>query len=50
MPTAKRKKCEFACSEAKYLGHVVGGGRVQVDPAKTEAVATWPVPTTVREL
>ena len=47
---AKRKKCEFAKVEAKYLGHVVGGGRVQVDPAKTEAVATWPAPTTVREL
>ncbi len=47
---AKRKKCEFAKTTARYLGHVVGGGRVRVDPAKTEAVATWPQPKTVHEL
>ena len=47
---AKRKKCSFAETEARYLGHVVGHGRCRVDPAKTEAVRSWPAPTCTKEL
>lgn len=35
---AKRRKCEFAKREIRYLGHLVRDGTVAVDPAKTEAV------------
>ena len=39
---AKLKKCEFARLTLRYLGHIIGQGQVCVDPAKTEAIATWP--------
>ena len=47
---AKRKKCSFAELEVKYLGHVIGYGHCWVDPAKTEAVSSWPPPTCTKEL
>ncbi|XP_058746374.1 uncharacterized protein LOC131619278 [Vicia villosa] len=35
---AKFSKCEFWMSEVKFLGHVISGGSVAVDPSKVEAV------------
>lgn len=47
---AKRKKCFFARSEVKYLGHIVGGGELKVDSDKVSAVHTWPKPVDVKSL
>ena len=34
----------------QYLGHVVSAQGVEPDPAKIQAVATYPVPRNVKEL
>ena len=46
----KPSKCNFCLKEVEFLGHVVGTEGVRTDPAKTEKVATWPVPTSKREV
>src|SRR4051812_38574278 len=38
---AKYSKCEFWLSEVKFLGHVVSGEGISVDPSKIEAVTKW---------
>ena len=35
---AKQSKCVFGCVEAKYLGHIISGNGVKVDPKKTLAM------------
>ena len=45
---AKRSKCEFARSCVKYLGHVVGSGKLRVDPDKVSAVADWAAPHNIK--
>ena len=47
---AKMSKCEFNRCEVHYLGHVVGASGVKVDPRKTQAIADWPRPRTVKEV
>ena len=42
--TLKPTKCEFAVKEVKYLGHILSKHGVQVDPSKTDAVSSFPVP------
>jgi hypothetical protein len=34
----------------EYLGHVIGGGTVRVDPKKIMAVQDWRTPKTVRDI
>ena len=38
---AKFSKCEFWINEVVFLGHVVLGARIFVDPRKTEAIVNW---------
>ena len=38
---AKFNKCEFWLTEARFLGHVVSGLGVSVDPEKVEAAMSW---------
>jgi hypothetical protein len=33
-----------------YLGYVIGGGELKIDPTKMEAIMKWPVPTNVTEV
>ncbi|KAL5020815.1 hypothetical protein ScPMuIL_002102 [Solemya velum] len=42
------KKCHFAKTEVKYLGHVVSEEGIQTDPEKVSAVVNWPVPTSTK--
>ena len=46
----KHTKCQLFSDRVKYLGHVVSRNGVEADPDKTEALRSWPVPTSVREL
>ena len=45
---AKLKKCEFGKSHVKYLGHVVGSGKLSVDREKVAAVASWEQPSDIK--
>ncbi|XP_048141432.1 uncharacterized protein LOC125316639 [Rhodamnia argentea] len=47
---AKFSKCEFWLDRVIFLGHMVIGEGISVDPAKIEAVVNWPRPTTVTEI
>ncbi|KAK8916356.1 hypothetical protein KSP39_PZI022892 [Platanthera zijinensis] len=47
---AKFSKCEFWLREVAFLGHVITGHGLSVDPAKVEAIINWPRPTTVTEI
>lgn len=47
---ANLAKCEFFQSEIQYLGHIISGEGISVDPAKIQAIVDWPTPTTVSEI
>ncbi|KAL9253624.1 Retrovirus-related Pol polyprotein from transposon 17.6-like protein [Drosera capensis] len=47
---AKLKKCEFWMKEVAFLGHVISGEEVKVDPKKIEAVTEWCRPSNVTEV
>jgi hypothetical protein len=44
---ANLKKCEFTQWSLVYLGYVIDGEELKIDPAKMEAIIKWPVPTNV---
>ena len=46
----KFSKCEFWLKEVGFLGHVISGEGIAVDPSKVEAVTDWKAPTSVREI
>ncbi|GJY03830.1 putative reverse transcriptase domain-containing protein, partial [Tanacetum coccineum] len=46
---AKFSKCEFWLQEVKFLGHVINGDGIHVDPSKIEAVKNWEAPRTLSE-
>ena len=41
---AKMSNCNVARTELEFLGHILSGNGLRVDPRKTSAVANWPVP------
>ncbi|GJT12328.1 putative reverse transcriptase domain-containing protein [Tanacetum coccineum] len=46
---AKFSKFEFWLQEVKFLGHVINGDGIHVDPSKIEAVKNWKAPRTPSE-
>ncbi|GKA95663.1 hypothetical protein Tco_0817758 [Tanacetum coccineum] len=47
---AKFSKCEFSLREVQFLGHVINGNGIHVDPSKIEAVKNWKAPRTPSEV
>ncbi|GKF36062.1 hypothetical protein Tco_0112820, partial [Tanacetum coccineum] len=47
---AKFFKCEFWLQEVQFLGHVINGEGIHVDPNKIEAVKNWEAPRTPSEV
>ncbi|GJZ24852.1 hypothetical protein Tco_0562311 [Tanacetum coccineum] len=47
---AKFSKCEFWLREVQFLGHVINGNGIHVDPSKIEAVKNWKAPRTLTEV
>ncbi|RHN78856.1 putative nucleotidyltransferase, Ribonuclease H [Medicago truncatula] len=47
---AKLSKCEFWLKEVSFLGHVISGDGIVVDPSKVEAVSQWETPKSVTEI
>jgi hypothetical protein len=46
----KLSKCEFGKTTLVYLGHIVGGVQLKIDPSKINVIVNWPNPTTVIEV
>lgn len=40
----KLSKCEFGKTHLNYLGHIVGGGELKIDPSKVAVIINWPKP------
>ncbi|CAJ2635756.1 unnamed protein product [Trifolium pratense] len=45
---ANKKKCSFGQMSVEYLGHLITGQGVAVDPSKVISVTNWPVPKNVK--
>jgi hypothetical protein len=46
----KMSKCEFGKTSLIYLGHIVGGGEMKIDPSKVKVILEWPKPNNVTEV
>ncbi|CAI7852902.1 unnamed protein product [Closterium sp. NIES-53] len=46
----KGTKCEFLKPELEFLGHVVSGDGIKIDPRKVDAIPKWNPPTNIPEL
>nr|GEW58812.1 putative reverse transcriptase domain-containing protein [Tanacetum cinerariifolium] len=47
---AKFSMCEFWLKEVQFLGHVINGNGIHVDPSKIEAVKNWKAPRTLTDV
>ncbi|GJW85770.1 putative reverse transcriptase domain-containing protein [Tanacetum coccineum] len=47
---AKFSKCEFWLREVQFLGHVINGNGIHVDPSKIKAVKNWKAHRTLTEV
>ena len=47
---AKFSKCEFWLPEVTYLGHVISGKGIPVNPERVKAVLDWTPPETVKQV
>ena len=45
---ANQAKCRFGCAQIDYLGHVISGEGVAVDPEKVKCILAWPTPKNVK--
>ena len=43
-------KSEFHVQETIFLGHVINGQEVKMDPSKLETMSKWPIPTKKKEV
>ncbi|GJY11691.1 ty3-gypsy retrotransposon protein [Tanacetum coccineum] len=46
----KRSKCVFGATTLEYLGHVILGRGIEMDPKKLVAIVNWPVPKAQRQV
>jgi hypothetical protein len=44
------RKCEFDVEETVFLGVIVSGQGLRMDPTKVEAIANWSTPTNLKEV
>lgn len=47
---AKISKCVFGKAGVEYLGHLVSAKGVSAEPTKLQAIKSWPIPSTIKEL
>ncbi|PNY16937.1 retrotransposon-related protein [Trifolium pratense] len=45
---ANEAKCKFGSTQVDYLGHIISGAGVAVDPEKIKCVIDWPKPRNVK--
>jgi len=46
----EKDKCIFDTSETTFLGFIVSGSRLRMDPEKARAIVDWPRPTSRKEV
>ena len=46
----KLSKCESGKTSLNYLGHIVGGGELKIDPSEVEVIINWPKPKSATEV
>jgi hypothetical protein len=46
----KMSKCKFGKTSLIYLGHIIGGGELKIDPSKVKVILDWPKPNNVTEV
>ena len=46
----KNFKCEFGKTALVYLGHIVGRGKLKINPSKIEVIVKWSDPKSVTEV
>lgn len=47
---ANAKKCVFGQTQVAYVGHIVSGKGVAMDPDKVAAIQAWSIPSNLKEL
>lgn len=48
--TININKSKFCMQEIKYLGHIVGDGKIRPDPDRIRGITDFPKPTTIRQV
>ena len=48
--TLNKEKCQFSCTEVKFLGHLINEDGIQADPEKTSAIRDFATPTSQSQL
>ena len=43
-------KSEFHVKETMFLGHIINGQEIRMDPTKLETMSQWPIPTKNKEV
>jgi hypothetical protein len=46
----KFSKCEFYQDKEQYLGNVIFGEGISIDPEKVKAILNWPIPKDVLDV
>ena len=46
----KPEKCEFSQQKVEYLGFVITGDHMMMDPTKVDGIKSWPIPTNLKQL
>ena len=46
----KLRKCDVYKDKIHYLGHIISGEGISVDPEKIEAIMNWKTPRKVRDV
>lgn len=46
----KMSRCEFGKTSLVYLGHIVGGDELNIDPSKVDVILNWPKPNNITEV
>uniref|UniRef100_A0A8C5Q592 Gypsy retrotransposon integrase-like protein 1 n=2 Tax=Leptobrachium leishanense TaxID=445787 RepID=A0A8C5Q592_9ANUR len=47
---AKLDKCVFETTKIPFLGFIISPGSIEMDPQKIQAIHTWPIPRTIKEV
>ncbi|GJU80168.1 putative quercetin 3-O-methyltransferase 1 [Tanacetum coccineum] len=47
---ANGKNCHFLVTKVTFLGYIVTGSGIKMDPTKVEAIISWPTPFTIHDI